>query len=34
MKRAGERVDRFAVLGGAPDDLVVDVGDVADVRRA
>src|SRR5690606_34161342 len=25
----GERLDRFAVLGGALDDLVIDVGDVA-----
>jgi hypothetical protein len=30
----GERVDRLAILGGAPDDLVVDVGDVAHVREA
>ena len=31
---SGNRVDRLAVLGGAPDDLVVDVGDVADVGDA
>ena len=31
MKRVGQRLDRFAVLAGALDDLVVDVGDVANV---
>ena len=30
----GQRVDRLAVLGGAVDDLVVDVGDVADIGDA
>jgi len=27
-----ERIDRLAIFGGARDDLVVDVGDVTNVR--
>ncbi len=34
MNLLRESADRLAVLRGAPDDLVVDVGDVAHVRDA
>ena len=30
----GQRVDWLVILGGAPDDLVVDIGDVSHIRDA